>query len=235
MHSSSEPNVVEVRGVRKVYMDGKFVALDGVDLDVKKEEFLVIMGRSGSGKSTLLHLIGCLDTPTSGTIRIGGVETGKMINGELALIRRRKIGFIFQTFNLVPNLTAQQNVALPLLFDNVPKAEREEKAAKMLDSVGLALKYGNYPNEMSGGERQRVAIARALINDPEIIVGDEPTGNLDSASAKQVLEIMNDLHDKKKKTVVLVTHEQYVADLGERVIYMRDGKITDEKIAGKIK
>lgn len=228
---------IRLKNVKKIYAsDGQCAALNGVSITVEKEEFLVIMGRSGSGKSTLLHIMGCLDSPSEGEVYISGVKTSEMNENELAEIRRKKIGFVFQAFNLIPNLDALRNVALPMMFEGIAREGREKKAKELLESVDLGNKLRNYPNQMSGGERQRVAIARALANDPEIIVADEPTGNLDSASAKHILEIFDKLHRKERKTVVVVTHEQYVAELGEKIIFMKDGKISgDGKIGGKSK
>ena len=228
---------IRLKDVKKIYSaDGKAAALNGVSFVVEKREFLIIMGRSGSGKSTMLHMMGCLDTPTEGEVYIGGIKTTDLGPEELARIRREKIGFVFQAFNLVPNLDATRNVALPMMFEGVPKPERERRARELLEMVGLADHVDSYPNEMSGGEKQRVAIARALANDPEIIVADEPTGNLDSVSARQGLEIFDDLHRKRGKTIVVVTHEQYVADMGERMVFMQDGKISESgRIEGKRK
>lgn len=226
--------VIKLKSVKKIYLDGKFAALNGVDLSIRKREYVVVMGRSGSGKSTLLHLMGCLDTPSEGQIYISGVKTSEMSEDELARIRREKIGFVFQSFNLIANLDALRNVALPMMFEGISKEEREKRAKALLEDVGLANHIYSYPNEMSGGERQRVAIARALANEPEIILADEPTGNLDSVSAEQVLNIMDKLHEKIGMTVVIVTHEKYVAERGERIITMKDG-IANEgmKIKGR--
>ncbi|MEW6528842.1 MAG: ABC transporter ATP-binding protein [Candidatus Micrarchaeota archaeon] len=229
--------IISLKDITKIYStDGQFVALSEVSLSVKKGEFLIIMGRSGCGKSTLLHIMSCLDSPTKGDVYVCGVKTNGLAENEIAKIRREGFGFVFQAFNLIPNLDALRNVALPMMFDGVEKTEREEKAKQLLEEMDLGKKIYNFPNEMSGGEKQRVAIARALANNPEIIVADEPTGNLDSLSAKHVLEIFDNLHKKQKKTLIVVTHEQYVAELGERTIFMKDGKIeNNEKIKGKIK
>jgi len=227
-------DVIRFDHVKRVYRDGRFTALDDVSLGVRKGEFLVVMGRSGSGKSTLLHLMGLLDSPTEGHIYVDGVDTAGLSAEELARLRRQKVGFVFQTFNLVPNIDAVANVALPMMFAGVGKRLREKKATWLLGSLGLGDKLRSYPNEMSGGERQRVATARALANDPEVILADEPTGNLDSASAKQVLDVFGRLHDTGRKTIVVVTHEEYVAALGERIVYLKDGRISpDGKLRGR--
>ena len=228
--------LIRLKGVKKSYIDHDFTALDGVDLEIKRKEYLVIMGRSGSGKSTMLHMLGCLDTPTEGSVYVDNVKTSALGQEELAKVRREKIGFVFQAFNLIPNLNVVQNVALPMFFAGMGKAERTKRAKCLLERVGLGSKVDNYPNELSGGEKQRVAIARALANNPEIILADEPTGNLDSTSAELVLDILDELHEKEGKTLVIVTHEKYVAERGERIIFMKDGKIDNiGKAAGKIK
>lgn len=229
-------DIISLKEIKKTYaVNGGFAALDNISLSIEKEEFVVIIGRSGSGKSTLLHIMGCLDSPTEGEVYICGTKTNTLSNDEIAEIRRKKIGFVFQAFNLIPNLDVLGNVAIPLMFDGVPKSEREERAKKMLESVGLAERLYYYPNKLSGGEKQRVAIARALINNPEIIIADEPTGNLDSISANNVLEIFAELHKKQKKTIIIVTHEEYVVKFAERVFCIKDGKLTDYKYEGKKK
>jgi len=231
-----EWDTIRLNNVKKWYPDGNFKALDGVTVSVKKEEFLVIRGRSGSGKSTLLHMMGCLDRPTDGDVYINGMKTSDLSEDELAAVRRKTMGFVFQAFNLVPTLDALHNVAMPMMFEGIGKPEREERAETLLESVGLGSKIHSYPNELSGGEKQRVAIARALANDPEIILADEPTGNLDSVSAKQVLEVFDEFHHKRNKTVVVVTHEEYVAEMAERTLYMKDGKISQySELKGKVK
>jgi len=231
-----EWNTITLKGVKKSYQEGMFRALDGVSVSVKKEEFLVIRGRSGSGKSTLMHIMGCLDQPSEGEVYIDEIKTSDMDDDELARLRRKKMGFVFQAFNLIPTLDALHNVAMPMMFEGIGKSEREERAAELLESVGIGSKIRSYPNELSGGEKQRVAIARALANDPDIILADEPTGNLDSVSAKQVLEVFDEFHHKHGKTIVVVTHEEYVAEMAERTLYMKDGKISQySELKAKVK
>ncbi|MHB8894489.1 MAG: ABC transporter ATP-binding protein [Candidatus Geothermincolia bacterium] len=208
-------------------------ALRGVSLEVREGEFLVIMGASGSGKSTLMHIMGCLDHPTSGDVAIGGESISQVTSGRLAELRNNKIGFVFQQFNLLSRTTAVNNVELPLLYAGVGSAERRRRAEAALEKVGLGHRMGHYPNQLSGGEQQRVAIARALINDPPIIMADEPTGNLDTRSGIEILEILQGLHDHGI-TLVMVTHEREVADHGDRIVHIRDGKIRgDEAVPEK--
>ncbi len=227
------PPVIKASDVVKVYdMDGIQVrALDGVSLDVSKGDYVSIMGPSGSGKTTLLDVLSALLRPTSGEIYINAKPISKMDDDELARIRGKTIGFIFQTFNLIPRLTALENVMLPLWFEGFPKKERKEIATKGLNDVGLGDRIHHRPTELSGGQRQRVAIARALANDPDIIVADEPTGNLDSKSGEQILQIIDELNSKKNKTILMVTHERYVAERAGKIIHLKDGKI--EKQIGK--
>jgi len=200
-------------------------ALDGVSMDVEEGEFVVIMGPSGSGKSTLLNLIGCLDKPTEGEVLINGVETSSLNDNRLTELRRDTIGFIFQTYNLIPTLTALENVELPMIFKGVGRREREERAKELLKNVGLEKEMNRKPNEMSGGQQQRVAIARALANNPKILLCDEPTGNLDTKSGEQVMEIIRHQNEVLGVTVILVTHDPSLAKYGDRVIRLRDGKI----------
>jgi len=210
----------------KVYLMGKVEvpALRGVNLKVEQGDYTAIEGRSGSGKSTLLNIMGCLDSPTAGDVLIDGINTSRMSENQLARIRRRKIGFVFQTFNLMSGLTAQENVALPMRFDGVSAGVARKKAAELLDVVGLGERIDHKPMELSGGERQRVAIARALINDPELVLADEPTGNLDSKSGKIVIEVLEDLH-KTGVTLVVITHDQAVAKRADNSIRLIDGTI----------
>ena len=219
-------NIVELKGVTKVYRLGKvFVpALRGINLDIRKGEFISIMGPSGSGKTTLMNIIGCLDRPTEGKVLIEGKNVAELSDDELARIRREKIGFVFQQFNLIPRLTALENVALPMWFAGINKRERERRAKKLLELVGLGDRIKHKPAELSGGERQRVSIARALANNPEIILADEPTGNLDTKSGKEIMKILKKLN-KKGKTIVLVTHDEIFAKEAERIIRIRDGKL----------
>lgn len=219
--------VVKIDDLKKEYIMGTIsvAALNGVSLTIEKGEFVSIMGPSGSGKSTLMNLLGCLDTPTSGKIEIGGVEISKMSGTELALIRNKKIGFIFQSFNLLPNVTAIANVTLPLLYNSAfPKDKRKERAIELLKTVGLEHRITHKPNELSGGQRQRVAIARALINEPEIILADEPTGNIDSRSGMEIIALLQNLN-QKGITIILVTHDENIAHHTDKIIYIKDGKI----------
>lgn len=202
-------------------------ALSGIDLQIDKNEYISVMGPSGSGKSTLMNVIGCLDTPTAGTYEFEGEMAHEMDDNQLASIRNRKIGFVFQTFNLLPKLTALRNVELPLVYGNVPRDVRLEKAETALSMVGLADRMEHKPNEMSGGQRQRVAIARALVTDPSIILADEPTGNLDSKSGEEIMKVLDKLHEEGN-TIILVTHERYIAEHANRTIRMLDGKISED-------
>jgi putative ABC transport system ATP-binding protein len=218
-----------MRDIRKIYGmgDTEVHALRGVDLDVYEGEFVSIMGPSGSGKSTLMHILGCLDTPTSGSYLLGGEDVSAMDESELAHVRNRLIGFVFQQYNLLPKLTAQANVALPLIFAGVRRAERMERAAEALRRVGLGERLGNRPNQLSGGQQQRVALARALVTEPTIILADEPTGALDSTSSHEVLSWFAELNESGK-TVVLITHEADVAAVARRQVRVRDGLIVEE-------
>lgn len=209
--------------------DALVCALDGVNLHIKKNQFVAIMGASGSGKSTLMNILGCLDTPSEGSYFLNGKEVSKLDDDELAKIRNLHLGFVFQSFNLLPRLTAVKNVALPLTYSHELPATRLERAAKMLEMVGLSHRAEHKPSELSGGERQRVAIARALINHPDIILADEPTGNLDSATSKDIMALFKELHDQGQ-TIIMVTHEDDIAAYAGRVIRLRDGRITDDHI-----
>lgn len=202
-------------------------ALKGLGLKITKEEFTAIMGPSGSGKSTLLHMIGVLDRPTSGKIYLDGTDISKLNDSELARLRGKKIGFVFQFFNLYPTLTARENIELPMLILERNRNEREIKALKLLETVGLENRAEHLPSQLSGGERQRVAIARALANDPPLILADEPTGNLDSKSGSEIMEFLNKLQEDEKVTVVMVTHEHNIAKYAERVVHLKDGEIVE--------
>ena len=208
-------------------------ALQGVDVEIRKGEYVAIMGPSGSGKSTLMNLIGCLDSPTSGRYWLAGRLVSELDDDELAYIRNKEIGFVFQTFNLLPRATALHNVELPLIYNGTPAEERLEKAKMALQRVDLTQRMNHKPNELSGGQRQRVAIARALVNDPSIVLADEPTGNLDSKTGEEIMGLFANLH-RQGNTIILVTHEMDIAQHAHRVIFIRDGKIaSDEKIAKK--
>jgi putative ABC transport system ATP-binding protein len=220
--------LIEMRGIKKNYEMGKTEvhALRGIDLEVKAGEFIAIVGQSGSGKSTLMNLIGCLDRPSEGEYYLDGNKVDEMGDDDLARIRNKKIGFVFQTFNLLPRTNCLHNVELPLLYSSVSRKDRERRALEMLERVGLGERVRHNPNELSGGERQRVAIARALVNDPAIVLADEPTGNLDSKTGSEILDIFSDLN-ADGKTIVLVTHEKYIADYSRRVVSLRDGEVVD--------
>jgi len=227
--------LISLKRIYKIYNVGgeEVRALDGIDLDINENEYLAIMGPSGSGKSTLMNVVGCLDTPTSGIYEFEGEMVQVMDDSQLASIRNRKIGFVFQTFNLLPKATAQHNVEIPLVYANIRKRQRVEMASKALESVGLSDRSHHRPNELSGGQRQRVAIARALVNNPSIILADEPTGNLDSKSGHEIMNILDDLH-RGGNTIILVTHEDDIAQRAHRVIRLLDGEITEDlKIKSK--
>jgi len=226
--------VLELQSVTKEYGNGKskFRALDNVSLKIQRGEFISIMGPSGSGKSTLLHFLGFLDKPTCGDAFVEGRSILALNNDGLAEVRNKKIGFVFQSFNLAPTLSVSRNVALPMIIDGRPEAERQKRTEELLNSVGLELKARNLPSQLSGGERQRAAIARALANSPEIILADEPTGNLDSVSGKEVMKSLHRLW-KEGLTVVIVTHEPVVASYANRTIYIRDGKVEKDVLRKK--
>ncbi len=221
--------VVELDDISKVYRTGAIEvnALRGVDLSIEQGEYVAITGPSGSGKSTLMHIIGCLDVPSEGTYLLGGQDVSGMSERELAVVRNRRIGFVFQQFHLLASLSAQRNVELPLTYAGVPREERRRLAAAALDRVGLADRVQHRPNELSGGQQQRVAVARALVCEPSLILADEPTGNLDSTSTADILALFDELH-ASGRTIVLITHEPDVAARAERIVRVRDGQILDD-------
>jgi len=223
--------IISLSDIKKYYQVGTQVvrALRSVTVDIKKNEYVAIMGPSGSGKSTLMNIVGCLDTPTNGSYVLNGTDVSKMEDDELADIRNKEIGFVFQTFNLLPRYTALENVMLPLIYAGVSKAERTERATKTLTDVGLGDRMDHKPNELSGGQRQRVAVARALINNPSIILADEPTGNLDSKTSEDIMQVFEDIYNMGN-TIVLVTHEEEIAEHARRIIRLRDGEIESDKI-----
>jgi putative ABC transport system ATP-binding protein len=225
----SDEQLISIQDVQKVYDMGpvQVRALDGVSIDVAPNEYLAIMGPSGSGKSTLMNLIGCLDTPSSGSYRLKGREIAQMDDDELARIRNREIGFIFQTFNLLARTDALQNVELPLIYSGISRRERHERAKKALTAVGLGDRMHHRPNEMSGGQRQRVAIARALVNEPSILLADEPTGNLDSTTGEEIMALIDDLY-AQGNTILLVTHEEELSKRARRVVRLKDGRIISD-------
>jgi putative ABC transport system ATP-binding protein len=226
--------LIDIRELVKTYQIGTIEvnALRGVDLQIQKNEYVAIMGPSGSGKSTLMNILGCLDTPTAGEYELDGEVVSKMNDDQLADIRNRQIGFVFQTFNLLARANALHNVELPLIYAGIPAAKRRAMAMEALQRVGLGDRFHHKPNELSGGQRQRVAIARALINNPSIIFADEPTGNLDTTTGDEIMAIFTDLHDQGN-TIILVTHEEYIAEHAQRIIRLRDGKIERDETMQK--
>jgi putative ABC transport system ATP-binding protein len=223
--------VIEITEIVKNYQVGSVIvrALRSVSLDIHRNEYVAIMGPSGSGKSTLMNILGCLDTPTKGTYILNGTDVSKMEDDRLAEIRNKEIGFVFQTFNLLPRYTALENVTLPLIYAGIPRHERDQHAVKTLDLVGLADRMTHKPNELSGGQRQRVAIARALINNPSIILADEPTGNLDSKTSYDIMGLLDKIHEDGN-TVIVVTHEEDIARHAHRIIKLMDGEVSADYI-----
>jgi putative ABC transport system ATP-binding protein len=223
-------NAIEVQGLSRIYRlksGDEIIAVDGVDLLVPEGQFLTVIGASGSGKTTLLNLLGGLDRPTAGRVVVDGVEVSGLGEAELVMFRREKIGFVFQAFNLIPTLTAVENVEAALAPTGMPKAERVERSVKLLESVGLKGKGGRLPVELSAGEQQRVAIARALANEPKVLLLDEPTGNLDTVTGKEIMRLCHETSKEHGQTVVAVTHASYVKEYTDRLLYMKDGKIAD--------
>jgi putative ABC transport system ATP-binding protein len=223
--------VIRIRELSREYRMGeeRILALQAVTLDVRRNEYVAIMGPSGSGKSTMMNLLGCLDTPTGGEYWLNGQEVPRLTDDELARVRNREIGFVFQTFNLLPRATALHNVELPLVYAGARARERRERAVAALERVGLANRLEHRPNELSGGQRQRVAIARALVNAPSILLADEPTGNLDSATSEEIMRVFGDLH-AGGQTVIMVTHEPDIAAHAERVVVLRDGRVESDQL-----
>lgn len=225
--------LIELADVVKVYDMGAVAvrALDGITLTIDRGEYVAVMGPSGSGKSTLMNIIGCLDTPTSGTYRLANRAVNELSDDELAQIRNQEVGFVFQTFNLLPRATALENVEVPLIYAGVPRRERHRRAKELLERVGLGDRTHHQPNELSGGQRQRVAIARALVNNPSLLLADEPTGNLDSRTGAEIMELFDRLN-QEGHTIVLVTHEEDIAAHARRIVRLRDGKILEDRRKG---
>ncbi len=227
--------IIKLENVWKIYQLGKteLAALRGLSLEINPGAFVAIMGSSGSGKSTLLNMVGCLDFPTKGKVYLKGKDISKMAESQLAQFRGKILGFVFQEFNLLPNLNALQNVMLPMIFQKMLSEEREKKAAGLLEMVGLKERALHQPAELSGGERQRVALARAFANDPEVIIADEPTGNLDSVTGKKIMEILTEYHSEKGGTMVVVTHDPKIADYTEETVHIQDGQIIENYANGR--
>ena len=219
--------IIKLENIWRTYQLGKTEvhALRGLSLEIFPGSFVTIMGSSGSGKSTLLNMIGCLDSPTRGKVYLKGKNISEMPESQLSQFRGKTLGFVFQDFNLLPNLTAAENVMLPMVFQGIPLIERKKKAENLLERMGLKQRMSHQPSELSGGERQRVALARAFANDPEVIIADEPTGNLDSITGKMIMENLKDFHKKQGKTMVIVTHDPHIAEYAEKIINIKDGKI----------
>jgi putative ABC transport system ATP-binding protein len=228
----SDPPVIEMEGITKTYGSGEasFTALRGVDLRIRRGEFVAVMGPSGSGKSTLMNILGCLDSPDGGSYRFRGIEVRALDKDQRALLRRHALGFIFQGFNLLARTSALENVELPLLYRSIRHRERSAAAREALESVGLGSKLSNAPSEMSGGQQQRVAIARALVTRPEVLFADEPTGNLDSKTTRDIMELLRRLNEERGITLVMVTHEDEVAACARRIIRVRDGLIAEDVV-----
>ena len=222
--------IIELSGIKKEYKIGseEIHALSGVSLNIFKNEYVALMGPSGSGKSTLMNMLGCLDSPTDGEYTLNGLAVAKMSDNELAEVRNKQIGFVFQTFNLLPRSTTLENVMLPLVYSGIAKPKREEMAKKVLEQVGLGNRMSHKPNELSGGQRQRVAIARALVNNPAIILADEPTGNLDSKTSIEIMGLFEEIH-KNGNTIILVTHEEDIALYAHRIVRLKDGIVESDK------
>jgi len=221
--------IIQIKGLKREFTVGSEIiaALKGVDVSIQKNEYVAMMGPSGSGKSTLMNLLGCLDTPTSGDYTLNGTDVSSLEDDDLASIRNKEIGFIFQTFNLLPRLTALENVALPLVYTGFSKVDRQKKAKEVLDKVGLGDRIDHKPNQLSGGQRQRVAVARALVNNPSIILADEPTGNLDSKTSLDIMKLFEEIHDMGN-TLIVVTHEEEVAAHAHRILRLRDGLVESD-------
>jgi putative ABC transport system ATP-binding protein len=229
--ANSEDSLIKVRDLAKIYQIGtqEVHALRSIDLDILKNEFVALMGPSGSGKSTLMNIIGCLDTPSRGSYFLNGQDVSNMEDDELAEVRNREIGFVFQTFNLLPRYSALENVALPLIYKGVSKSERQERAKEVLNHVGLGDRVDHKPNELSGGQRQRVAVARALVNKPAIILADEPTGNLDTKTSYEIMALFDEIH-AQGNTIILVTHEEDIAEHARRIVRLRDGLVEKDEL-----
>jgi putative ABC transport system ATP-binding protein len=223
--------LIQISNIKRDFILGNetIYVLKGIDLQINKGEYVALMGPSGSGKSTLMNILGCLDTPTSGTYILNGKDVSQMHDDDLADVRNKEIGFVFQTFNLLPRTTALDNVALPMIYAGYPKSERNKRATEVLTQVGLDDRMDHQPNQLSGGQRQRVAVARALVNKPSIILADEPTGNLDSKTSEEIMKLFGDIHSSGN-TVILVTHEEDIAKYAHRIIRLRDGVIESDKL-----
>ena len=227
--------VIKVVNLTKTYAAGSVMvqALKGINLSVRPGEFVAIMGSSGSGKSTLMNILGCLDRPSGGDYFLSGIRIQEQSDDELSYIRNRQIGFVFQSFNLIPRTSALKNVELPMVYGKMPAEKRRRRALSLLENVGLGDRYQHMPNELSGGQRQRVAIARALANDPPIILADEPTGNLDSQASVEIMDIFTKLNREKNNTILVVTHEPDIAEFTDRIVVFRDGRIIEDKLTAK--
>lgn len=231
METDNQNTVIRIEGLHKIYSLGsqQVNALDGVSLSIKKNDYIAIMGPSGSGKSTMMNILGCLDTPTSGRYILGGTDVSQMEDSELADVRNRQIGFVFQSFNLLPRYSALENVALPLIYSGTPVRERIAQGTKALEIVGLSDRMDHKPSELSGGQRQRVAIARAIINNPTIILADEPTGNLDTKTSVEIMNIFEKIW-RQGNTIIIVTHEEDISKFARRIVRLRDGKIESDTV-----